>query len=71
MTCACGRPRRLSGRSAVCIVCKVGTKTLRRRAAERTKHYRAAVTRNKGIKARTKPPGPMKWQQRIVLGRAA
>ena len=26
MTCACGRPARLSGRSVLCIVCKVGTK---------------------------------------------
>lgn len=69
MTCLhCPRPVRLSQRSPLCIVCKVGTKTLGRRAAERTSHYRAAVTRNKGIKARTKPPGPMKWQQRIVLG---
>jgi len=38
MTCACGRPARISGRSDRCIVCAVGTKAPRLRKRKLSGH---------------------------------
>jgi len=41
MTCPCGRPRRMSLRSLLCIVCARGVKTPRRRYRKVTNYEKA------------------------------